>query len=122
MKRLIQINVIAILLVTALAAADSTGTWKGEFDFNGTAIPLQFNLKASGGTLSGTVEGLPTSPATIKDGKIQGDSISFWLETDYDGQTYKLVYKGQVSAAEIHFTFGTEDGSFGTELVAKKAT
>jgi hypothetical protein len=42
------------------------------------------------------------------------------VNTDYQGETYKLVYKGKVTAGQIAFTLGTEDGSWGTEMTVKK--
>jgi hypothetical protein len=47
--------------------------------------------------------------------------VTFWVNTDYQGQTYKVVYKGKISAAQIAFTFGTDDGSWGTEMTVTKA-
>ena len=41
--------------------------------------------------------------------------------TEYQGNPIKLVYRGKVSSDEINFEFGTEDGSWGTPVVAKKA-
>ena len=41
--------------------------------------------------------------------------------TEYQGSPIKLVYRGKVKEGEINFEFGTEDGSWGTTLVAKKA-
>ena len=105
----------------APAGIDVTGTWKGSFDFQGTSIPLTFHLTSSAGVVTGTVEGLPTTPAEIHEGKLDGDTVSFWVNTDYQGQTYKLVYTGKVSAGTIAFTFGTDDGSWGTEMTATKA-
>jgi hypothetical protein len=48
-------------------------------------------------------------------------TVTFWVNTDYQGQTYKLVYRGKVSADGIRFIFGTEEGSWGTELTATKS-
>jgi len=104
------------------ALASVTGNWKGSFDFQGSAVALTFHLAGSGGAVTGTVEGLPTTPAEIHDGKIEGDTLSFWVNTDYEGNTYKIVYRGKISAEEIRFSFGTEDGSWGTELTATKAS
>ena len=53
--------------------------------------------------MTGTVEGLPTTPAEIHDGKVYGDTVTFWVNTDYQGQTYKLVYKGKIAAGQIVF-------------------
>ncbi len=105
----------------APAALDVTGTWKGSFDFQGTSMPLTLHLTSSSGAVTGTVEGLPTTPAEIHEGKLDGDAVTFWVNTDYQGQTYKLVYKGKVSAGQIAFTFGTDDGSWGSQLTATKA-
>ena len=112
---------LAFLAVMPSAnAADVSGTWKGSFDFQGTNVALTFHLAATADVLTGTIEGLPTTPAEIHDGKIEGDAVSFWVNSDYEGNTYKLLYKGTVSADGIKFSFGTEDGSWGTELTATK--
>ena len=121
MKHALRVVFFSSFLALLLSAAGVSGTWKGAFDFNGNTVPLTFNLKTAGNSLTGTVEGLPTTPTEVHDGKVDGDAISFWLATDYEGQTYKLVYKGKVSGDQIQFTFGTEDGSWGTELTAKKS-
>jgi hypothetical protein len=104
------------------ALASVTGNWKGSFDFQGSNIALTFHLTNSGGAVTGTVEGLPNTPAEIHDGKIEGDTVSFWVNTDYEGNTYKLVYRGRISAGEIKFSFGTDDGGWGAELTATKAS
>jgi riboflavin synthase alpha subunit len=101
---------------------DVSGVWKGAFDFQGSPVPLTFHLTAANNVVTGTVEGLPTTPVEIHDGKVDGDTVTFWVNSDYQGTTYKLVYKGTVSADGIKFTLGTEDGSWGTELTATKAT
>ena len=116
-----------VFLMAALPgayAADASGTWKGSFDFQGTMMPLVFHLNVASGVVTGSVEGLPTTPAEIHEGKVDGDGISFWVNTDYEGQTYKIVYKGKFSPAgdEIAFSFGTDDGSWSAEMtVAKEA-
>jgi hypothetical protein len=111
-----------LVAVPAAFAADATGTWKGSFDFQGSSVPLVFHLKVASDAVTGTVEGLPTTPAEIHEGKVDGDTVTFWVNTDYQGQTYKLIYKGKVSAAgdEIAFTFGTDDGSWSAQLTAAK--
>jgi hypothetical protein len=112
---------VFLAVLPRASAADLTGTWKGAFDFNSSSVPLTFHLTAAGNAVTGTVEGLPTTPAEIRDGKMDGDTVTFWVATEYDGQPYKLVYKGKVSAGQIEFSFGTEDGAWSTELTAKKS-
>jgi hypothetical protein len=113
-------GLLAFLAVMPSAnAADVSGTWKGSFEFQGSSVPLTFHLTAANGTVTGTVDGLPAAPTEIHDGKVDGDEVTFWINTDYEGNTYKIVYKGKVTAGQIEFSFGTEDGSWGATLIAK---
>jgi hypothetical protein len=116
------LGLFAFLAVLPSArAADVTGTWKGAFDFQGTSVPLTFHLTAAGGAVTGTIEGLPTGAAEIHDGKVDGDAVTFWVNTDYEGTTYKIVYKGKISEGQIEFSFGTEDGSWGASMIVKNS-
>jgi hypothetical protein len=111
---------LLLSLLPMLHAADLSGTWQGSFDFQGASTPLTLNLKVQDAAVTGTVEGLPTTPAEIHDGKIDADSVSFWVNSDYQGTTYKLVFKGKIGADAIDFDFGTEDGSWGSSFTAKR--
>ena len=107
------------MIVAAVAsAADLTGKWQGSIRFNEQAVPLTFDLKGET-EITGTVS-LPGGAAQIKDGKLEGENLSFWVMTEYQGNPIKLVYRGKVNGSEINFEFGTEDGSWGTKVVAKK--
>lgn len=115
------LSLLAVIAVLPAAnAADVSGTWKGAFDFQGTSVPLTLHLSMDGTKVTGTVEGLQSGPAEIHEGVLAGDAVSFWLNTDYEGQTYKLVYKGKVTADQISFDFGTEEGSWSTTITVKK--
>ena len=126
MRRLLSFAIFAGILTILPSAkgADLTGTWKGAFDFQGKSVPLTFHLTEAGEAVTGSVEGLPTTPADIHEGRIEGDKLTFWANTDYQGQTYKLVFTGQVAGAtdEISFTLGTDDGSWSAGLTALKST
>ena len=114
-------GLLAFLAVMPNAnAEDVSGTWKGSFDFQGSAVTLTCHLSMSGDAVTGNIEGLPTTPTEIHDGKIEGDVVSFWINSDYEGNTYKILYRGTISADGIKFSFGTEDGSWGSELTAIK--
>ena len=107
---------------SASVPAYVTGTWKGSFDYNGSTVPLTIHLTNTAGAVTGVVEGLPTTPAEIHEGKTIGDTLTFWVNTDYQGQTYKLVYTGKISPGQIVFTLGTDDGSWSTQSTATKGT
>jgi len=111
----------AVLTVSPLAgAADLTGTWKGTFDYNGNSVPAAMNLKVTGNDLTGNVEVAPNPPSEIHEGKVDGDNLAFWINSDYQGATYKIVFKGKVAEDRIDFSFGTEDGSWGSTMSLKK--
>jgi hypothetical protein len=121
MKRNSFLAGLILLIATGLAsAADLTGKWEGAFAFQDQSVPLTLQLKGAD-AVTGTITGLPSGVAEIKDGKLDGDKLTFWIMTEYQGSPIKLVYKGTVSGSEIKFAFGTEDGSWGTEFTAKKA-
>ena len=120
MKRCFLLFVLLTLVCGALCAADLTGKWTGKFDFNGQSVPLTFDFKNSGADLSGTVNGLPTPTAEIKDGKVKDKEVTFWLMIDYQGNPVKLVYNGKIDGDQINFTMGTEDGSFSVSFPVKK--
>lgn len=120
MKRTFALLGLMGLLAALLMGADATGKWKGSFDANGEPRQIVFDLKASGDALTGTVGGLIDKPAEIQDGKVQGDKLSFWFMTEYQGNPIKLVCSGQLAGDEIRFTMGLEDGGWSTDFVAKK--
>ena len=120
MKRCIVLTGLLLLLVGLASAADLTGTWKGAFTFNDQSVPLSFDLKGSK-DITGTVTGFPSGATELKDGKLEGEDLSFWVMIEYQGSPVKLVFKGKTADNEIQFNFGTEDGSWGTQLVAKKS-
>jgi len=50
------------------------------------------------------------------------DALSFCVDSEWQGQPVKLVMTGKVSGAEIQLHIGTEDGSWGTDTVLKRAS
>lgn len=124
MKTLASFALAGMMMIAlpCARAADLTGTWQGAFDMHGSSVSLTFHLVASGDAVTGTIEGLPTTPAEIHDGKVDGDKVSFSASTDYQGQSYKLVFSGQISSTgEISFTMATDDGSWSSALVAHRS-
>jgi hypothetical protein len=120
-RRASVLALFAAMFAVLVFAADPAGDWKGSFDFNGSDVPLTFHLKVKDASLTGTIEGLPTTPTDIKDGKVEGDTLSFNTTTDYQGNPVKLLLKGKLDGDQIKFSMGTEDGGWGVEFVAKRA-
>ena len=120
MKRHLAITGLLLILSGLAAAADLTGTWKGSFSFQDQAVPLTLELKGAS-AVTGNIVGFPSGVTEIKGGKLDGDSLSFWVMIEYEGSPVKLVFKGKTAGGEIKFDFGTEDGAWGTQFTAKKA-
>ena len=57
----------------------------------------------------------------LKEGKIDGDDLTFSINIDYQGNPVRLVVKGKVAGDEIKFDLGTDDGAWSTQLTAKKS-
>ena len=94
--------IVALLLSAGFAsAADIDGKWAGEIV--GQSMEIAFTFKAEGTTLTGVhiVNGQETP---IKDGKIDGNNISFTVTLDMGGET-KIPHKGTISGDQIKITY-----------------
>ncbi|MGO8676745.1 MAG: alpha/beta hydrolase-fold protein [Limisphaerales bacterium] len=103
-------------------AADVTGTWKAEFD---TQIGMQkytFVLKQDGAMVAGKANADINGEkheAELKEGKVDGDSVSFVEMLNFQGNDLRIVYTGKLLGNEIKFT--RQVGEFAKEeLVAKR--
>jgi hypothetical protein len=109
----------ALLLVTVSAfAADVDGKWTGSVSTPNGDFPVTFNFKADGAMLNGSMSGPDGGDIAIKDGKVDGANISFWLSIDFGGNSMKLTYTGVVASDQIKIS-GDADG-MPFEFVVKK--
>ena len=110
----------AVLLAAVPAhAADIDGKWTGSLDTPMGAVQLGFNFKADGAALTGTTTGPDGSEIAIKNGKIDGDKISFLVSIDFGGMSLDLNYTGVVKPDQIAFTLDVMGMPF--SFAAKKA-
>ena len=106
--------IMGLLLLTSFAfAADIDGKWSGTI--TGMDMAIEFTFKAEGKTLTGVhiVNGQETA---IKDGKIDGNNISFSVTLDIG----KFEHKGVISGDQIKMTYDDGSGQSG-EIIVKKA-
>jgi hypothetical protein len=103
-----------LLLISFALASDIDGKWSGEI--TGAGMQIEFKFKAEGKTLTGfhIVNGTETA---IKDGKIDGDKISFKVTLEGMGT---FEHKGTISGDQIKMTYDDGSGQTG-EIVVKKA-
>ena len=115
------ILVLVLILVAGFAfAAPIDGKWVGEIQgMDGSPTKISYTFKADGDKLTGTTSSPDGKEMAIKDGKINGDNISFSVSFDMGGQEIKLEYKGVVSPGQIKLSFDMMGQT--TEIVVKKA-
>src|SRR5215471_18491175 len=119
----IVLSACVVLVASVFAlASDVNGKWTAQVPGRGGQTREQtFNFKAEGKKLTGTASGMQ-GDNPISDGTINGDEISFTVTVSYNGQDFKLLYKGKVSGDEIKFVRTREGGSQpGQEFTAKRA-
>ena len=117
----LRVTLLTALLAVGAFAADVTGKWSAEVQGqNGQARTQNFDFKADGNKLTGSLEGRQGA-TPITDGKIDGDTISFNVVREMNGNTMKSVYVGKLSGDTIAFKM-TMEGRDGParEFTAKK--
>ncbi|HEY6291268.1 MAG TPA: hypothetical protein VI455_06845 [Terriglobia bacterium] len=106
-------------LTFLLYGADVTGQWKSQA---GDDPPFSFTLKSDGSAVTGTMVSTEGKDLPISDGKLDGDTISFSVASEWQGQPIKLVAKGKVAADQIQLHIGTDDGAWGTDTALKRSS
>ena len=109
---------VALLVAGFAFAADIDGKWTGEIDFGGQKMPVEYTFKADGATLTGSTT-IMDNPVSIKDGKIDGNNISFSITFGEGEQAMKIEYKGVLTGDQLKLTFDMMGQS--TDIVLKKA-
>jgi hypothetical protein len=111
--------VAAMLLLSVSAfAADVDGKWTGNVSTPNGDIPVTFNFMSDGAMLNGSMSGPDGGDIAIKEGKIDGANISFWLSIDFGGNSMKLTYTGVVASDQIKIS--GEAAGMPFEFVVKK--
>jgi hypothetical protein len=114
--RILSIAAAVALSSVAAQAGDVTGRWKAEFDTQVGTQKYTFDLKVDGDKLTGTAhfERMgQQGDAELKEGKVEGDSVSFVELLDMQGNEIRIEYSGTASDDEIKFT--RKVGDFGSE-------
>ena len=61
--------------------------------------------------LTGTIEGGRGGPVEIKNGKVDGDKISFEVTREMQGNSVTIKYTGHVTATSLTLSFDTGRGA-----------
>jgi hypothetical protein len=110
-------------LISPAIAADATGTWKWTATRGGQSIEVTAKLKQEGEKLTGVyVGGQSNTESAIENGTVKGDTISFTVTRERNGQKRTTKYTGTLKDDTITGKSETErDGQAqSTDWVAKR--
>src|SRR6185436_7404626 len=127
-----SLHEFALLVFNASAAAKEgapvaakenfTGVWKTEFDSQIGRQKYTYTLKQDGTNLTGKANSEVADrkrEAELKEGKVDGDKVSFIEMLDFQGNEIRITYTGTISGNEMKLT--REVGDFAKEeIVAKR--
>ncbi len=113
---------LLLIFATALAAysADIAGNWKATAEGPNGTMERSFALKVDGAKLSGETTSSFTGKSVITDGKVDGDSFTFTITANIQGNEVKLSYKGKVTGDDIKLTSSFGDSGQNIEWSGKR--
>mgnify|MGYP001547868497 FL=1 len=118
-----RLALLGCLLAVAAWAADVSGKWTAQMPGRGgDTREVTFDLKADGAALTGTVSNPRGGATDISDGKVDGETVSFSVVREFNGNQIKMNYTGKVEGDEIHFKVERDGGQGRSrEFTAKRA-
>jgi hypothetical protein len=113
-------RLFALLALSALSAfaADITGNWKATAEGPNGAMERTFAFKQQGSTLTGETVSSMLGKSVIKDGKVEGDTVTFTITADFGGNAMTIKYTGKINGNEIKLKSEAGENTF--DWTAKK--
>ena len=118
MRRLL---VTIVFCSIAAFAADISGNWKATADGPNGAMERTFTFKVEGAKVTGETTSTFVGKSVITDGKIDGDTITFTITANMQGNEMKLSYKGKINGKEMTLTSEMAGGAGGGQPIEWKA-
>lgn len=115
MKRLFAVFTLCAL---SAFAADITGNWKATAEGPNGAMERTFSFKQQGTTLTGETVSSMLGKSEIKDGKVEGDTVTFNITADFGGNAMTIKYTGKINGNEIKLKSEAGENTF--DWTAKK--
>jgi|GEM_PF-1868234 len=112
MERKFIVPAILLLGISGAAlAADIDGKWTAEAEGRRGTVTQTLVLKASGGELTGSMEGGRGAAVDISEGAIDGNQVSFKVIREFNGNQFTQQYKGTLSdAGDLNLTVSMGGG------------
>lgn len=93
-----RISLLGILSLISLAAlADASGMWQATFDTQVGEQSYTYEFKVDGMKLTGMAKSA-NGEVEIADGKVDGDTISFVENLNYNGMPLVITYTGKMTS------------------------
>ena len=107
-------------LISVAAAADISGRWTANFDTQIGEQKYTYEFQVKGSQLTGTAAS-ENGKSEIKNGKVEGDTVTFLESLNFQGMPLEITYTGKiVSDDQIDFTRNVA-GIATEKLVARRA-
>jgi len=128
-KKLLFVTTILLAVTLCLMAADASGKWMFEQQGRGGSVQVTLNLKVDGGALTGTLSRPGRDgnamETPISDGKVDGNTISFSVKREFNGNSFVIAYRGTLDGDSLKIEIsrpGRDGNTRTTNAVAKRAT
>lgn len=94
---------LSVTVVAAAWAADASGKWNWKQRRGQNEVTQNAEFKQDGEKLTGFVLGGPNGDVKteIKEGTVKGSDVSFVVERERNGQTFKMTFKGKIDGDTI---------------------
>ncbi len=115
-----MIALLLLSLTVPALAADIDGKWTGSVSGPNGDIPVAFTFKAEAEKLTGSMMGFDGTEMPIDNGKIDGNTVTFGVTLNFNGNSFSLAYKGVLSGEELKMASDFNGQSF--EFVLKKTS
>lgn len=103
-----RVFAMSALLAASAWAADATGKWVGKVETPNGSRDVTFNLKQDGDKLTGSTTGRQ-GEVPISDGTVKGEDVAFTVVRNFNGNEFKINYKGKVDAKNLKLKYTMMD-------------
>jgi hypothetical protein len=95
----------------ASSALSAAGTWRVVIEVPGQEMPVTLVLTQDGTNVSGTLQSDTIGTSPIKNGKLDGDSLSFTTTVSFGGATFDIAFTGKISGNQISGSVDAPQGA-----------
>jgi hypothetical protein len=112
---------LAALSLGVSLAADVDGKWTTQVEGRNGPRTEVLMLKASGNTLTGSMQGGRGGSVEISNGTIDGDQVSFTVVREFRENKITQTFKGSISGGELKLTMSGGRGG-PVDMTYKRST